>query len=115
MPPPQTPATSPAHPRTNPPTPTWSNRFRPLHVGVDRKSTRLNSSHRCISYAAFSLEKQTLTGTLAGCISQFSYAGPRFGFMLMIIFGSIGLILVFIGVYSAPSDPPSTPTQDLGI
>src|SRR5437762_4387745 len=27
----------------------------------DRKSTRLNSSHRCISYAVFCLKKKTLT------------------------------------------------------
>src|SRR5437764_8926185 len=28
-------------------------------VGIDRKSTRLNSSHRCISYAVFCLKKKT--------------------------------------------------------
>src|SRR5437764_4688162 len=28
--------------------------------GLDRKSTRLNSSHRCISYAVFCLKKKTL-------------------------------------------------------
>src|SRR5437762_5939992 len=28
-------------------------------VGLDRKSTRLNSSHRCISYAVFCLKKKT--------------------------------------------------------
>src|SRR5437762_7057659 len=28
----------------------------------DRKSTRLNSSHRCISYAVFCLKKKTITG-----------------------------------------------------
>src|SRR5437762_5595412 len=27
-------------------------------AGVDRKSTRLNSSHRCISYAVFCLKKK---------------------------------------------------------
>src|SRR2546426_12751435 len=42
----------------------------------------------------------TLTGTLEGYISQFSFAGPRFGFFLMTIFGAIGLVLVTIGVYS---------------
>src|ERR1017187_10600376 len=26
-----------------------------MEIGIDRKSTRLNSSHRCISYAAFCL------------------------------------------------------------
>src|SRR5437762_4613294 len=30
-----------------------------LPVDVDRKSTRLNSSHRCISYAVFCLKKKT--------------------------------------------------------
>src|SRR3712207_8977792 len=30
---------------------------QPLHVGVDRKSTRLNSSHANISYAVFCLKK----------------------------------------------------------
>src|SRR5437764_7795310 len=29
-----------------------------LHEDVDRKSTRLNSSHRCISYAVFCLKKK---------------------------------------------------------
>src|SRR3712207_7073587 len=35
-------------------------RLRPgqLHVGVDRKSTRLNSSHANISYAVFCLKKK---------------------------------------------------------
>src|SRR5437879_7410868 len=27
-------------------------------MGIDRKSTRLNSSHRCISYAVFCLKKK---------------------------------------------------------
>src|SRR5437879_415691 len=31
--------------------------------GKDRKSTRLNSSHRCISYAVFCLKKKTNTQT----------------------------------------------------
>src|SRR5437879_7167268 len=29
------------------------------HISSDRKSTRLNSSHRCISYAVFCLKKKT--------------------------------------------------------
>src|SRR5437879_11524036 len=32
-------------------------------VGQDRKSTRLNSSHRCISYAVFCLKKKKTTET----------------------------------------------------
>src|SRR5437762_11398387 len=31
----------------------------PLQPQPDRKSTRLNSSHRCISYAVFCLKKKT--------------------------------------------------------
>src|SRR5437764_9252231 len=31
---------------------------RPPALGTDRKSTRLNSSHRCISYAVFCLKKK---------------------------------------------------------
>jgi len=57
----------------------------------------------------------TLTGTLEGYISQFSFAGPRFGFMLMIIFGSIGLILVTVGVYSVLSYTTARRTQEIGI
>src|SRR5437762_8233600 len=31
---------------------------------ADRKSTRLNSSHRCISYAVFCLKKKTESATI---------------------------------------------------
>src|SRR5437764_11610617 len=37
----------------------------PLADG-DRKSTRLNSSHRCISYAVFCLKKKNTTKVLGG-------------------------------------------------
>ncbi|MGB8543436.1 MAG: ABC transporter permease [Candidatus Acidiferrales bacterium] len=57
----------------------------------------------------------TLTGTLEGYISQWSYAGPRFGFMLMMIFASIGLILVTIGVYSVLAYTTAQRTQEIGI
>src|SRR5437762_9852595 len=33
-------------------------RWKILTPSVDRKSTRLNSSHRCISYAVFCLKKK---------------------------------------------------------
>src|SRR5437879_13409446 len=33
-------------------------RGRPARIRQDRKSTRLNSSHRCISYAVFCLKKK---------------------------------------------------------
>jgi len=57
----------------------------------------------------------TLTGTLEGYISQFSYAGPRFGFFLMMIFGGLGLVLVTIGVYSVLAYTTTRRTQEIGI
>src|SRR5437764_10772216 len=39
-----------------------------LMLGLDRKSTRLNSSHRCISYAVFCLKKKKCRrARAAGC------------------------------------------------
>jgi len=57
----------------------------------------------------------TLTGTLEGYISQFSYAGPRFGFFLLGIFATIGLILVTIGVYSVLAYTAARRTHEIGI
>jgi putative ABC transport system permease protein len=57
----------------------------------------------------------TLTGTLEGYISQFSYAGPRFGFFLMGIFATIGLLLVTIGVYSVLAYTAARRTHEIGI
>jgi putative ABC transport system permease protein len=57
----------------------------------------------------------TLTGTLEGYISQFTFAGPRFGFLLMTIFGCIGLILVTIGVYSVLAYTAARRTHEMGI
>src|SRR5437879_11413102 len=57
----------------------------------------------------------TLTGTLEGYISQFSYAGPRFGFLLMTIFSSIGLVLVTLGVYSVLAYTTARRTHEIGL
>src|SRR5436189_3316461 len=37
---------------------------------LDRKSTRLNSSHRCISYAVFCLKKKTRRVTTVSVVEQ---------------------------------------------
>ena len=42
----------------------------------------------------------TLTGTLEGYLQQFSYAGPKFGLILLGVFATVGLVLVAIGVFS---------------
>src|SRR5256885_12221745 len=39
--------------------------LRPVHAQVDRKSTRLNSSHLVISYAVFCLKKKNRRAGLA--------------------------------------------------
>jgi putative ABC transport system permease protein len=57
----------------------------------------------------------TLTGSLEGFISEFSYAGPRFAFLMMTIFAAIGLILVTIGVYSVIAYTASRQTHEIGI
>jgi putative ABC transport system permease protein len=57
----------------------------------------------------------TMTGTLESYISSFSYAGPHFGFLLMSIFGGIGLILVTIGVYSVLAYTTARRTHEIGI
>lgn len=57
----------------------------------------------------------TLTGSLEGFISEFSYAGPRFALVMMGVFATIGLILVTIGVYSVIAYTASRQTHEIGI
>jgi putative ABC transport system permease protein len=57
----------------------------------------------------------TLTGSLEDFIGQFSYAGPRFGFLLMGIFAAVGLVLVTIGVYSVIAYTTARQTHEIGI
>jgi predicted permease len=54
-------------------------------------------------------------GALEERISQRLYAGPRFAFVLMAIFGCLGLILVTIGVYSVLSYATARKTHEIGI
>jgi len=48
-------------------------------------------------------------------IGQQLYAGPRFGFLLMTIFGCLGLILVTVGVYSVLAYATARKTHEIGI
>jgi putative ABC transport system permease protein len=48
-------------------------------------------------------------------ISEQLYAGPRFGFLLMTIFGCLGLALVTIGVYSVLAYATARKTHEIGI
>jgi putative ABC transport system permease protein len=54
-------------------------------------------------------------GTLENRISERLYAGPRFGVLLMTIFGCIGLILVTVGVYSVLAYSTTQKTHEIGI
>jgi len=57
----------------------------------------------------------TLTGTLESFINSFSYAAPRFGFLLITVFATLGLILVSIGVYSVIAYTTARRTHEIGI
>jgi putative ABC transport system permease protein len=76
--------------------------------------TMLNGVHHEV-WATDSNVAVTLEGSVEEYISQFSYASPRFGSVLMMIFGVIGLILVTIGVYSVLPYTTARRTQEIGI
>src|SRR2546430_13515380 len=49
----------------------WITRYvDPLRKAIDRKSTRLNSSHSQISYAVFCLKKKKINSTLVRTVSR---------------------------------------------
>ena len=89
--------------------------FRGILVRTANEPMSLLNAVQHEIWATDSNAATTLTGTLEGFISQFSYAGPRFGFLLMSIFASVGLILVTIGVYSVLAYTTSCRTQEIGI
>jgi putative ABC transport system permease protein len=89
--------------------------FRGIMLRTTQEPLTLMNAVRHEIWATDSNVALTLTGTLEGYISQWSYAGPRFGFMLMMIFASIGLILVTIGVYIVLAYTTAQRTQEIGI
>lgn len=54
-------------------------------------------------------------GTLNDLISEQLYTAPRFGFLVMTMFGCIGLILVTVGVYSVLAYSTTQRTHEIGI
>jgi putative ABC transport system permease protein len=54
-------------------------------------------------------------GRLEDFISEQLYAGPRFGFLLMTVFGCVGLILMTVGVYSVLAYSTTRKTHEIGI
>ena len=57
----------------------------------------------------------TLTGTLESFIESFSYAQPKFGFLLVTVFAVVGVILVSVGVYSVIAFTTARRTHEIGI
>ena len=89
--------------------------FRGVLVRTAQEPLTLLDALRREIWATDSNVAVTLTGTLEGYIQQFSFAGPRFGFLLMGIFSCIGLILVTVGVYSVLAYTTAQRTQEIGI
>jgi putative ABC transport system permease protein len=89
--------------------------FRGVMVRTTQEPLTLLDALRHEIWATDSNVAVTFTGTLEGYIQQFSFAGPRFGFLLMTIFGTIGLLLVTIGVYSVLAYTTARRTQEIGI
>jgi len=54
-------------------------------------------------------------GPLNDFIGERLYADPRFGFLLMTLFGSIGLILVAVGIYGVLAYSTMQKTHEIGI
>jgi putative ABC transport system permease protein len=54
-------------------------------------------------------------GRLEDFADQGMYAGPRFGFLLMTVFGCVGLVLVTVGVYSVLAYSTTQKTHEIGI
>jgi putative ABC transport system permease protein len=57
----------------------------------------------------------TYTGTLENFLNIQSYAGPKFGFVMMGLFAAVGLILVVIGVYSVVAYSVARRTHEIGL
>jgi putative ABC transport system permease protein len=76
--------------------------------------TLLNSVQREI-WATDSGVALAYSATLEQFIATRMYAGPRFSFLMMAIFGSVGLVLVTIGVYSVLAYTTARRTHEIGI
>ena len=86
-----------------------------LMVRTSQDPATLMNTVRQGVWATDSGVAQAYPGTLDDRISDRLYAGPRFGFVLMTIFGFIGMILVTVGVYSVLAYSTTQKTHEIGI
>jgi putative ABC transport system permease protein len=56
-----------------------------------------------------------LTISLEDLLMQYSYAAPRFGLVLMVVFASVGLALVALGVFSVIAYTVARRTHEIGV
>ncbi|HKW33598.1 MAG TPA: ABC transporter permease [Candidatus Acidoferrum sp.] len=76
--------------------------------------TMMNSVRQAV-WATDSGVALAYPGALEDRVNERLYAGPRFGFLLMTIFGCVGLILVTVGVYSVLAYSTAQKTHEIGI
>ena len=88
---------------------------RVLMVRSQQASGTLMNDVRQAVWATDAGVPLALPSALEERISQVLYAGPHFAFLLMAIFGCLGLILVTVGVYSVLAYATARKTQEIGI
>lgn len=88
---------------------------RVLMVRASQEPGTLMNAVRQVVWATDSGVALAYPGTLEDRITAGLYAGPRFGLLLMTLFGGLGLILVTVGVYSVMAYSTTQKTHEIGI
>ena len=86
-----------------------------LMVRSEQSPTALMNDLRQVVWATDAGVPLALPGALEDRIAQRLYAGPRFAFVVMSIFGCLGLVLVTVGVYSVLAYATSRKTHEIGV
>jgi putative ABC transport system permease protein len=86
-----------------------------LMVRTEQSPLALMNDLRQVVWATDAGVPLALPGALEDRIAQRLYAGPRFAFVLMAIFGCLGLALVTVGVYSVLAYATSRKTHEIGV